>query len=75
VVAKARIDICEDIKKDDEVEIIPNYSYMIGTNERIEEYFNVKPGEVVIKKTTKVGPKSNMAIIKCKRTDIIIEKK
>lgn len=60
-------DICDDIKNGDEVEIIPEYSYMIGSNVRIKDYFDVKPGEVVIKKTDKLNYKDNWSIIKCNR--------
>ncbi|WP_027633438.1 hypothetical protein [Clostridium hydrogeniformans] len=75
---KARVirdDLCEDIRKGDIVELVPEYSYMIGTDERIKEYFDVRSGEIVIKKTVKVNnKKSNLAIIKCKRKDVDIIK-
>lgn len=67
-------DICEDIKKNDDVEILPEYTYMIGSSVRIKEYFNVKSGEVVIRKTIKHEKKDDMIIIKCSRKDIDILK-
>lgn len=60
-------DLCEDIKKGDEVEIIPEYSYMLGSSTRIKDYFALKPGEVVVKKIDTVGNKGNWSIIKCDR--------
>lgn len=63
-------DICDDIKKDDKVEILPEYTYMIGSSVRIKEYFNLKSGEVVIRKTIKHENKDDMIIVKCSRKDV-----
>lgn len=73
--AKTKRDICDDIKKGDEVELVPEYDYFFG--KRVKEHFNVKPGEVVIKKTGKriAGTnKEEISIIKCSRRDLDIEK-
>lgn len=45
-----KIDVSEDIVKGDKVEIIPDYSYVMGTFTRVKEYFNLAPGQVLIKK-------------------------
>lgn len=67
-------DICDDFKKNDEVEIVPEYAYFFS--ERIKEKFNVQPGEVVIKKTkcSSQGGHERYAIVKCQRKDIQIIK-
>lgn len=63
--------LCEDILKGDEVEIVPDYLYMMGTNERIKDYFKVEPGEVVVKKTINSSErKSSISITKCNKKDI-----
>jgi uncharacterized protein (DUF4213/DUF364 family) len=63
-------DLCEEIKKDDEVEIVPEYGYMMGTSERIKDKFKVGPGEVVVMKLIKYEEKDNYVFIKCNRKDI-----
>lgn len=71
-------DICESIFKDDIVEIISSYGYMIGTDIRIKDYFELKPGEVVVKKISKMTSsksiKEKMAFSKCKMEKLEIIK-
>ncbi|MDT8718211.1 hypothetical protein IAI10_16210 [Clostridium sp. 19966] len=66
----AKRDLCEDIKKGDEIESVPIYSYMIGENTRIKDYFHVKADEIVVKKVQTNKGKEELSFIKCKRTDI-----
>ena len=71
-------DICESIFKDDIVEIISSYGYMIGTDIRIKDYFELKTGEVVVKKISKMTSsksiKEKMAFSKCKMEKLEIIK-
>lgn len=63
--------VCEGILKGDEVEIISSYGYMMGTDIRIKDYFELGPNEVVIKKINKVDNcktvKEKLAFVKCKK--------
>lgn len=63
-------EICKDIKKGDVVTIVPEYTYMIGTNVRIKEYFNLKAGEVLISKNTisKETGTPSLNLARCRRT-------
>lgn len=67
-------DICEDIKRGDQVAIIPSYSYMIGEdNVRIKDYFKLQPGEVVVSKYTTFEEgniKERMSLAKCMKSSL-----
>ena len=71
---KVKEDLCEEIKEGDIVELLPEYMYWVGSSIRIKEYFNVREGEVVIKKTIKVNDNGekvdNLVIRKCNRNQI-----
>lgn len=68
-------DICEDIKKGDQVVVIPSYSYMVGPdNVRIKDHFNLLQGEVVVCKYTifqKGNIKERMSLAKCMKSSLV----
>lgn len=71
--AITKIDICDEIKKGEEVDIVPEYEYLFG--ERVKDYFDVKPGEIVIKKIDNAKKRPvTYTIIKCLRKDLELKK-
>lgn len=74
--AIAKINLCDDIRKDDEVEVVPEYGYVLGIEDRVKDFFKVKSGEVVVKKIIKdVEGKSSFSVMKCDRKDLDFSKK
>ena len=72
--AKVKEDLCKEIREGDIVELLPEYMYWVGSSIRIKEYFNVREGEVVVKKTIKENQNGeisdNLIIRKCNRNQI-----
>lgn len=64
-------DICEEIGVGETVELVPEYTYVMGSDVRVKDYFELMPGEVVIKKVIKRGEKkSNWTFIKTLRSNL-----
>lgn len=72
--AIAKEDLCEKIRAGTEVEVIPEYSYLF--DQRIKEVFNLKSGEVVVRKINENNEKEEalFEICKTERKKLIFKK-